>query len=75
MTLHARDAVAQSAFLTLLASSSWDARGLADAVPPRLSALYAFDPADAAPVANRAHAPRRASYLPRPACGPFRVRG
>jgi hypothetical protein len=53
-------------FLAFPAQLHWSAQDLADAVPLRLFELFAFDPADAMPSANRGAAPcaRRPSYAP-----------
>lgn len=67
-----------NAFVAFPDRLHWDAQDLADAVPLRLFELYAFDPADARPSANRA-APRIAhgrSYVPMATQSTlFRVRG
>jgi hypothetical protein len=58
------DLRSNNAFLAFPESLHWSAQDIADAVPLRLFELYAFDPADAMPCANRAptrHAAR--SYL------------
>jgi hypothetical protein len=52
-------------FLAFPAQLHWSAQDLADAVPLRLFELFAFDPADAMPSANRTPARGgRRSYLP-----------
>jgi len=52
-------------FLAFPAQLHWSAQDLADAVPLRLFELFAFDPADAMPSANRASArTHRRGYLP-----------
>jgi hypothetical protein len=70
--------LSDNAFVAFPDRLHWDAQDLANAVPLRLFELYAFDPADARPSANRA-APRIAhgrSYVP-PATqsAMFRIRG
>lgn len=64
-------------FLAFPAQLHWSAQDLADAVPLRLFELFAFDPADAMPSANRAPASRtdRRAYLPTAQAGLFRVHG
>ena len=56
-----------NAFAQFPAHLHWTAQQLADAVPPRLSELYAFDVArdGAAPAANREHraARRKPGYV------------
>jgi hypothetical protein len=52
-------------FLAFPAQLHWSAQDLADAVPLRLFELFAFDPADAMPSANRTPARTgRRGYLP-----------
>ena len=65
------------AFVAFPETLHWNAQDIADAVPLRLFELYAFDPADARPCANRAPARAvRRSYLPpQPQAALFRVRG
>jgi len=64
-------------FLAFPAQLHWSAQDLADAVPLRLFELFAFDPADAMPSANRAPAgTHRRGYLPAaPLSTLFHVRG
>lgn len=66
-----------NAFVAFPQQLHWNAQDLADAVPLRLFELYAFDPADAQPSANRVAArpaPGR-SYLPAAQGSLFRVHG
>ena len=60
-----------NAFDRFPAHLHWTAQQLADAVPPRLSELYAFDGArdGTAPAANREHRPlrRKPGYVTHPA--------
>lgn len=68
--------LSNNAFLAFPDSLHWSAQDVADAVPLRLSELYAFDPADARPCANHATRPTPASsYIPSAQAALFRIHG